>query len=171
MTINRMFIVWGVSLALSAAPLVANAIGRSGNGKIRGDEDGFETQVPRPYVVSQDIGRGALRLLDPIRPMGSAGLASFIELRRLSVEFPELTSKTRPEFVDTFVQGTWSQVASNNPCLEVLRSESKSALAMIVAWGPGRGVVILAPRSALAEQAAAVVLHSITIDPGACSWN
>lgn len=161
------------ALVLGGALLCASlshAIGRSGNGKIVGWEDGFEADSPSAYLLPKKMQEGGLRLARPFAMPGSSSQDDHVDLRRLVVEYPTKANATRVEFVEAMLASGWRQVLSNDACKESFGFESANIRASLVAWGADRGVVILGVDAPSVAFAIDEIVRTLVIDPGACSW-
>lgn len=166
MKVTLKTIIFGGALLCAS---LSHAIGRSGNGKLVGNEDGFEADAPSAYVVPKKLADGGLRLVRPfIGPQW--GGDDYLDLRRLAVEFPMNPQTTRSEFVDSFVRTGWTKLSGHDPCLEIFESRNPSVRGTVIAWGIDRGVVILGADTKATEAATREIAGTMTLAPGACSW-
>ncbi|MEK7357129.1 MAG: hypothetical protein AAB250_11820 [Bdellovibrionota bacterium] len=155
--------------ALACASL-SHAIGRSGNGKLVGTEDGFEADAPSAFFMPDSLPNGGLRLNRSFVMPGSGHQSAYIDILRLTAEFPSMGELKRADFVKGFVDQGWTSMPSANACIETLRYKGHGTEAAIVAWGPDKGVVVLTAESDLGTAAVEEIVETLVIDSGACSW-
>ncbi len=163
----RKWIVMGCALLSATA---AWPIGRSGNGKIIGDEDGFEAMAPRAYAVPRELGAGNLRLSAPGGTVTTSRQDTSIDFIRLVNALPEAKGLTRSEFVQKLTTNGWTSATSYDECVEVFRREDATSISIIAAWGDEKGVLIWAPTSNLAKRSIDALIPTLVIDIGACAW-
>lgn len=158
--------------ALGFVAISAHAISRSGGGKLESVDLGFEAKAPTVYTRPNSMTDAGLRLWSDTLFGFSFEISaeSFIELRNLQTEFPQLAQSDRVETGTAFSKIAWVRSAHSEACIDVYRRESKTVTATILVWGPGRGVVILGGVSVTAKTAIDEIVQTLRLSPGSCGW-
>jgi len=160
-----------MAVALLIVGEFAGAISRSGGGKLESFELGFEAETPREYARANPLRDHGLRLWsDTIFGSSTFSAESFIELRTVESEFPEIAKLNRTGVEAEFSKLGWKRIASSDPCVDSYRNVSSSVAATVLLWGPGRGLVILGGLSQPAKNGVDEIISTLELTPGSCAW-
>lgn len=167
---------FGLYLVASAVALMttlsAHAISRSGGGKLESAELGFIAETPEPYTRPNPLVNDGLRLWSDFVLSGGIGMSaeSFVELRTIESEFPDLAKATRKGTHDMFAAIQWISKTHLDSCVDVYERKSSTVTSVAVTWAPGRGIVVLGGVSRVAVKAIDEVVATLRLTPGACGW-
>ncbi len=159
-----------IAIALLCAPLAAQAIGRSGNGRIQSVQEGFSTIQPLQLPEFQAADDGSIRLMNS-GIMDAMHTQAALYAHRFSVFYPTRTAMDRDTLKLDFASNGWRQSAApQDQCIDLYYSDRGSATAVVAVWGMGKGVVLVGPKLGVVAYAIDQMIQNLQLDPGACAW-
>lgn len=167
-----MFKQFFILLAVTFVAVSAGAISRSGGGRLKSTELGFETVAPETFVRSNPVANAGLRLWSneymPGGPVFSAD--SYLEVRDYKSEFSELEKLDRTDTASGFAKQSWIKGPQPDPCVDRYQRDSATVTAVALVWGSGRGIVILGGTSVAAKDAIDEIANGLVLTSGSCGW-
>lgn len=157
----------GMVLLLPAAL----GIGRSGNGTIVDPKSGVTFGQPERFVKAEELPGGRLRLISYlVEPMMGAVGTPFIEISNFGFSLSGFAGLGRAELKARLLASGWVEKTGFPPCVDAYRQSGSGSLAELIAWGEGKGVVLVGPQSFQVKAALDEIRATLRLEPGACAW-
>lgn len=145
-------------------------IGRTGNGRMMGVEDGFTASMPTQLPEVQTGADGSLRCTNPA-VMDSSGESPKVIVYRFSVANPSRAQMSRDDLKLELLNNDWKPRAfAKDPCVDLYVRDQGSVLALIGVWGVGKGFEVIGGRNPFTAKAIDEIVAGLVLEPGACAW-
>lgn len=152
-------------------PIMAQPIGRTGNGRMAGLEDGFKTAMPSQLPEVYTGADGSLKCMNPAI-LDSTGSSPKVIVHRFSVANPTRATMDRDTLKLELLANDWHpKVFAQDPCVDVYVRDQGSVLAVIAVWGEGKGLEVIGARDGFTRRAIDEIIGNLSLDSGACAWN
>lgn len=157
-------------LCAALIPSVGETIGRTGNGRMAGLEDGFTAGMPSQLPDVQTGADGTLRCMNP-GILDSTGSSPKVLVYRFGMANPSRAKMDRDTLKLELLANDWHpREFQRDPCVDLYVRDQGSALALIAVWGEGKGFEVIGRRDGFTATAINEIVAGLELDPGACAW-
>lgn len=152
----------------------AGAVSRVGGGSAKNPQEGFVTPLPAGFTEAAVDSEGNFQLYGPLRMGDYAGGPGpqIINIYLLRNQRPDLAGVTdRAAVVADYTAKSWRRESHPDACVEVFSADRAGGLNRVVAWGDGKGLMLVGPPTPLVARALDELIRHLEIDPEACAWS
>ena len=161
---------FGIAVMAILLPVMGQTIGRTGNGRMAGLEDGFTASMPSQLPDIQTGADGSLRCINPAI-LDSTGSSPKVIVHRFATANPSRAKMDRDTLRLELLANDWHvRVFAKDPCVDLYVRDQGSVLALIGVWGVGKGFEVIGSRDQFTANAIDEIVSGLELDIGACAW-
>lgn len=158
---------------LAATPSSAvSRIGGGNGGKVVSPRTGFSADLSPAFYRALEGDNGLLLLQAPPAVTGKGPQDQILLAQDFDLQYPGLALADLDVVkTELATRGFSPTNPAADPCLKTWLKVSPESDVLVMAWGPGQGIVFTGTQTALVRQTLINILRTARIPTGACVWN
>lgn len=160
----------GLLPGILSLPLLAHPVSRIGGGFIGSARTGFEAAIPSVFQSGFDEEKNLLTLQGYPAFTGKGFIPQWVLLKDFDLQYPDLVKLSAAELDAHLREQGFKEIATSHDCIRAWSKRTFSAETLLLAWGPGKGVVATSNRTPLAQEGLQRILSTIQLTRDVCEW-